>query len=88
MAIRNMNILDINFDPRIGNLRHVMTYTIGAGKAFNMVLSHPDTTDPSIWDPAKAVDDMKAEFEGWDPVYFFPSSFLKGTKLTISQQTY
>lgn len=46
-----------------------MTYTIGAGKAFNMVLSHPDHTDPSTWDPRKAVDDMKAEFVGWDPVY-------------------
>ncbi|KAJ6104926.1 hypothetical protein N7486_003615 [Penicillium sp. IBT 16267x] len=52
----------------IGDSRHVMTYTIGAGKAFNMVLSHPDTTDPSTWDLSKAVDDMKAEFEGWDPV--------------------
>jgi salicylate hydroxylase len=81
-----MNILDINFDHRIGDSRHVMTYTIGAGKAFNMVLSHPDTTDPSTWDPAKAVDDMKAEFEGWDPVYLCPSSFLRGTKLTISHR--
>ncbi|OQD66699.1 hypothetical protein PENPOL_c004G08390 [Penicillium polonicum] len=52
----------------IGDSRHVMTYTIGAGKAFNMVLSHPDATDPSTWDPLKAVDNMKAEFEGWDPV--------------------
>ncbi|KAJ5317837.1 hypothetical protein N7508_002345 [Penicillium antarcticum] len=52
----------------IGDSRHVMTYTIGAGKAFNMVLSHPDHTDPSTWDPRKAVDDMKAEFVGWDPV--------------------
>lgn len=46
-----------------------MTYTIGAGKAFNMVLSHPDATDPSTWDPLRALDDMKAEFDGWDPVY-------------------
>ncbi|KAJ6020092.1 hypothetical protein N7499_003383 [Penicillium canescens] len=52
----------------IGDSRHVMTYTIKAGKAFNMVLSHPDATDPSTWDPSKAVEDMKAEFEGWDPV--------------------
>lgn len=72
---------DINFYGRIGDSRHVMTYTIGAGKAFNMVLSHPDATDPSTWDPLKAVDDMKAEFEGWDPVYVnidpaFSSLFL------------
>ncbi|KAJ5657186.1 uncharacterized protein N7484_000835 [Penicillium longicatenatum] len=52
----------------IGDSRHAMTYTIGAGKAFNMVLSHPDATDPSTWNPLRAVDDMKAEFDGWDPV--------------------
>ncbi|RHZ58557.1 hypothetical protein CDV55_105320 [Aspergillus turcosus] len=52
----------------IGDSRHVMTYTIGAGKAFNMVLSHPDTSDPAMWDVRTALQDMKAEFEGWDPV--------------------
>ncbi|KAJ6003447.1 hypothetical protein N7451_005994 [Penicillium sp. IBT 35674x] len=60
--------LNNDFYDRIGDSRHVMTYTIGAGKAFNMVLSHPDASDPSTWDPIKAVDDMKAEFDGWDPV--------------------
>lgn len=44
-----------------------MTYTIGAGKAFNMVLSHPDETDPSTWDQSTALRDMRAEFGGWDP---------------------
>lgn len=53
--------------PRIGDQRHVMTYTIGAGKSFNMVLSHPDNTDPSTWDQTTAVSDMKREFQGWDP---------------------
>ncbi|KAF9887004.1 hypothetical protein FE257_010620 [Aspergillus nanangensis] len=51
----------------IGEKRHVMTYTIGAGKAFNMVLSHPDDTDPSTWDQSTALRDMRAEFRGWDP---------------------
>jgi salicylate hydroxylase len=45
-----------------------MTYTIGAGKAFNMVLSHPDSSDPAGWDVRTALQDMKAEFQGWDPV--------------------
>lgn len=45
-----------------------MTYTIGAGKAFNMVLSHPDTSDPATWNPQRALEDMKAQFQGWDPV--------------------
>lgn len=46
-----------------------MTYTIGAGKTFNLVLSHPDDTDPSGWDQSRALEDMKAEFRGWDPTY-------------------
>ncbi|KAM0097284.1 hypothetical protein ACP6JE_008201 [Aspergillus fumigatus] len=52
----------------IGDSRHVMTYTIGAGNAFNMVLSHRDTSDPATWDKQTALQDMKAEFQGWDPV--------------------
>ncbi|KAJ5474648.1 hypothetical protein N7475_004214 [Penicillium sp. IBT 31633x] len=50
----------------IGDGRHVMTYTIGAGKTFNMVLSHPDDSEPSTWDQATVLSDMKREFQGWD----------------------
>lgn len=46
-----------------------MTYTMGAGTAFNMVLSHPDTSDPSTWKPERAIQDMRNEFQNWDPVY-------------------
>ncbi|CAG8891135.1 unnamed protein product [Penicillium egyptiacum] len=55
-------------DPfgRIGDQRHVMTYTIGAGKFFNMVLSHPDDSDPSTWDQENTLSDMRREFQGWD----------------------
>ncbi|OOO13389.1 monooxygenase FAD-binding protein [Aspergillus oryzae] len=52
----------------IGDSRHVMTYTIGAGRAFNMVLSHPDTSDPATWDAQTALQAMKTEFQGWDSV--------------------
>ncbi|TVY34811.1 FAD-dependent monooxygenase [Lachnellula subtilissima] len=38
-----------DFRRRIGEDRHVMTYTIAAGSSFNMVLSHVDKTDPSTW---------------------------------------
>lgn len=55
-------------DHRIGDSRHVMTYTIGAGRAFNMVLSHPDTSDPATWDAQTALQAMKTEFQGWDSV--------------------
>lgn len=51
----------------IGEDRHVMTYTISAGKSFNMVLSHVDRSDPSTWKPETAKEDMRAYFSGWDP---------------------
>ncbi|KGO40051.1 Monooxygenase, FAD-binding [Penicillium expansum] len=50
----------------VGDQRHVMTYTIGAGKSFNMVLSHPDDSDPSTWDQQNTLGDMRREFQGWD----------------------
>ncbi|KAH8700322.1 hypothetical protein BGW36DRAFT_415423 [Talaromyces proteolyticus] len=50
----------------VGDGRHVMTYKIGAGKTFNLVLSHPDNSDPREWDQSKALDEMRAEFRGWD----------------------
>ncbi|KAF6805725.1 salicylate hydroxylase [Colletotrichum sojae] len=53
----------------IGEDRHVMTYTIAAGESFNMVLSHRDHRDPSIWaqkTQGEILHDMRAEFQGWD----------------------
>jgi salicylate hydroxylase len=44
-----------------------MTYTIGAGSSFNMVLSYVDNSDPSTWKAETAVEDMRREFSGWDP---------------------
>lgn len=44
-----------------------MTYTIAAGKSFNMVLSHKDWASPETWDAKTALQDMQREFEGWDP---------------------
>lgn len=55
---------------RIGDMRHVMTYTIAAGKSFNMVLSHPDRSDPASWNqktPEQILSDMRDHFRGWDP---------------------
>ncbi|KAJ9615640.1 hypothetical protein H2200_001715 [Cladophialophora chaetospira] len=54
----------------IGDLRHVMTYTIAGGRSFNMVLSHPDRTDPASWNQKSAdeiLSDMRSHFNGWDP---------------------
>jgi salicylate hydroxylase len=51
----------------IGEDRHVMSYTIAAGKSFNMVLSHVDPTPPSTWKPENAIKDMRKYFADWDP---------------------
>jgi salicylate hydroxylase len=54
----------------IGDMRHVMTYTIAGGRSFNMVLSHPDRSDPAAWNqqsPDKILSDMQSHFSGWDP---------------------
>lgn len=50
----------------IGAERHVMTYTIAAGKSFNMVLSHVDHSDPRTWKSENAILEMKEYFNGWD----------------------
>jgi salicylate hydroxylase len=51
-------------------MRHVMSYTIAAGKSFNMVLSHPETSDPATWRQGTELEDMRNHFEGWDHRYF------------------
>ena len=54
---------------RIGEGKHVMTYTIAAGQAFNMVLSHKDNRDPTTWQQMSQKEilaEMKKQFEGWD----------------------
>jgi salicylate hydroxylase len=51
----------------IGEDRHVISYTIAAGKSFNMVLSHVDPTSPSTWKPENAIRDMREYFADWDP---------------------
>jgi salicylate hydroxylase len=44
-----------------------MTYTIANNKSFNMVLSHPDDSDPATWTQENVIEDMKQHFAGWDP---------------------
>jgi salicylate hydroxylase len=53
-----------------GDMRHVMSYAIAGGKSFNMVLSHPDRSDPATWNqrgPEQTLSDMRSHFDGWDP---------------------
>lgn len=44
-----------------------MTYMIASGTTMNLVLSHPDISDPASWDQTQAIDGMRKQFEGWDP---------------------
>ena len=60
-------------------MRHVMTYVISAGKAFNLVLSHPDNSDPSTWDQSNPLEDMKKHFTGWDPTLTKVLGMIKHT---------
>ncbi|KKY15207.1 putative salicylate hydroxylase [Diplodia seriata] len=50
----------------LGPARHVVTYTITGGEAVNVVLIHPEPSDPSTWKQETALDDMKKQFVGWD----------------------
>lgn len=56
---------------RLGDNRHVMTYVIGAGKSFNVVLNHEDLSDHADWsqDKDSLLSNIREEFEGWGPVY-------------------
>lgn len=44
-----------------------MSYTIAGGKSFNMVLAHPEASDPTMWNQETVIEDMKRHFDGWDP---------------------
>lgn len=46
-----------------------MSYTIAAGKSFNLVLSHIDKSDPSTWTHRFNKELIMDEFSGWDPKY-------------------
>ncbi len=66
-----MNLLANNdLNIWLGEGRHVMTYRISGGETFNLVLSHPDTSDPSTWstDMQDILSEMRNNYCGWDPV--------------------
>lgn len=51
---------------RIGENKHVMSYTIAGGESLNLVLSHMDHSDPDTWNQKFAKEHIQAEFKGWD----------------------
>ncbi|KAK5674170.1 hypothetical protein LTR17_027815, partial [Elasticomyces elasticus] len=50
----------------IGDQRHVMSYLVAGGQSLNMVLSHPEKSNPATWKTDSVLADMKAQFNGWD----------------------
>ncbi|KAF4534938.1 Salicylate hydroxylase [Lasiodiplodia theobromae] len=50
-----------------GPARHVVAYTIAGGDCINVVLIHPEPSDPSTWRQETALEDMKKQFVGWEP---------------------
>lgn len=57
-----------SLDMWIGPGRHIVGYMIAGGSTYNLVLSHPETSDPETWDQSTAIDEMHRQFDGWDPV--------------------
>lgn len=49
-----------------------------------MVLSHPDDTDPETWNQDEALDNMRKEFEGWDPTSVFPSNLKASSQCLLT----
>ena len=54
---------------RVGPKQHVMSYSILAGEAFNIVANIEEPLDPSQWDEkdSSSVEKMRSYYKGWDP---------------------
>lgn len=51
-----------------------MMYMVLGASTLNMVLSHPDDIDTSGWPPEEMSNEIKRQFEGWDPWFVVSSS--------------
>ncbi|CCO31530.1 3-hydroxybenzoate 6-hydroxylase [Rhizoctonia solani AG-1 IB] len=51
----------------MGPGRHIMGYCIRAKKEYNMVLLHPDDGATESWSAEGSGDNMRKDFEGWEP---------------------
>lgn len=61
-------VTESSLDIWIGPGRHVVGYMIAGGSTYNLVLSHPEDTDPDTWDQSEVLGEMHQQFDGWDPV--------------------
>ena len=60
----------------VGPGAHAVAYSLRGGSMFNIVLLVPDNLPPGVSRQEGSVEEMKALFEGWDPVYVLPSPFF------------
>jgi salicylate hydroxylase len=61
-------ILDSTVNFWVGSGTHVVAYTMRAGSMYNIVLLCPDNLPDNVSKAAGDVEEMKALFEGWDPI--------------------
>lgn len=52
----------------IGPESHAVFYPVRCGKEFNLVMARPDDLPPGVKTEEGNIQEMKAVFEGWDPV--------------------
>lgn len=52
----------------VGPESHSVFYPVRCGKEFNLVMTRPDDLPASIRTKEGDLEEMKAIFEGWDPV--------------------
>lgn len=58
----------------VGPDAHVVAYSMRGGSMYNVVLLAPDDLEEGVARTAGSLDEMRALFEGWDPVYVRPPS--------------
>ncbi|KUL82306.1 hypothetical protein ZTR_09723 [Talaromyces verruculosus] len=57
---------DANANCWIGPGRHIMGYQIRKGAMYNVVMSHPGKGEAGRWSEPGNLDEMKAQFAGWE----------------------
>lgn len=61
-------VADPTLDFWIGPKAHAVGYSMRSGTMYNLVLLVPDDLPPDVSRASGSTDEMKALFEGWDPI--------------------
>ena len=52
----------------MGPQKHCVFYPLRSGTEFNLVLLRPDNLPPNVRAAEGDISEMRAAFEGWDPM--------------------